>query len=59
MEMTTAKQNQAFIDSITNSRMLEDAISWISKNMEPQDVFSITDLKAWAEDNGYIESENT
>lgn len=55
--MTTAKQDQAFIDSITNSRMLEDAIGWISNNMNPQDVFSIADLKEWAEENGYIESE--
>jgi len=57
MEMITAKQDQAFIDSITNSRMLENTISWVSGNMSPEDVFSKPDLETGAVENGYVISE--
>jgi len=50
---TSASQDRNFIDSIIGSDLLENAIDWIGKNMEPADVFSESELQSWAENNGY------
>lgn len=34
--------------------LLNDAIDWICSNLEPDDVFSDTQLDMWAKDNGYV-----
>lgn len=34
---------------------LEDALEWIQKNLNPEDVYEEKDLEYWAEQNGYIE----
>lgn len=37
----------------------EDIINWLEKNLNPEDVFSTTQLDKWAESEGYIkQSEN-
>ena len=33
--------------------LLDEVIDWISKNMNPDDVFSAKDLENWAEGEGY------
>lgn len=55
---TSSKQDRDFVDSLINSTLLEEAIAWIASNMEPEDVFSDTDLRHWAVDNGYVEDES-
>jgi hypothetical protein len=54
--VTTTKQDQNFKDEVISRTLLEDAIEWIAKNMEPEDVFSDGQLKAWAFSNGFEES---
>jgi hypothetical protein len=54
---TSAKQDRKFIDEIISTSLLEDAISWISKELSPEDVFKKDELVAWAEDNGFIKPE--
>lgn len=55
---TTVSQDREFIQSVINTDLLENAIDWIAKNLNPQDVFSDSDLESWAEDNGYIKDES-
>ena len=55
--MTTVQQDKAFLASIINATLLEDAINWIQGNMEPQDVFNPGQLEAWADDNDYVRKE--
>lgn len=59
--MTNAKQDTDFgnemIDYVIlkfNPAMLNAATEWVSKNLNPDDVFSEKDLQAWAEANGYV-----
>ena len=56
--MTTSKQDRDFIADIINNRLLETAIDWIKRNMEPEDVFDTLQLSSWAESNGYEKSES-
>jgi hypothetical protein len=65
--MPTGRQDREFIQmmeiedlievktTIKNSA-LEYAIDWISKNIDPEDVFSETQLEKWAEANGYVKA---
>lgn len=39
-----------------SSSTLDNAISWMQSNLEPDDVFTEKQLAAWAERNGYVES---
>ncbi len=39
---------------VVSTSALDNAISWIGHNLQPEDVFSDKDLSAWAESNGYI-----
>ena len=55
--MTTRTQDVGFIDYMITSSFLENAISWIADNMEPENVFSDTQLAAWAEANGFIQED--
>jgi hypothetical protein len=55
--MTTASQDQAFIESVIPAQLLEDCIGWISDRMSPEDVFSGSELSQWAEDNGYVKED--
>ena len=59
--MPTNKQDKEFselmeqnVDTITvSSTALDNAIDWISDNLDPDSVFSEKKLEAWAESNGY------
>lgn len=55
---TTVTQDREFIGSVIGTDLLESSIDWISKNMDPEDVFSASDLEGWAESNGYTKTED-
>lgn len=46
--MPSMKQNEAFVQSLLPAYPLDDAIEWIEKNMDPDDVFSEGQLERWA-----------
>jgi hypothetical protein len=47
--------NDDFRDEVVSlpKYLLDDAVSWIQNNLEPDDVFSAEQLETWAENNGY------
>jgi len=54
--MSTASQDRKFLEMVAGelpSSLLENAIDFISTNLNPDDVFPIKDLETWAEENGY------
>ena len=61
--MTTTSQDKNFSETLggnistpeLNNSALDDAIVWISSSLDPEDVFSVSDLEKWAENNGFIE----
>jgi hypothetical protein len=52
----TTAQDRAFVDKVIPD-LLDRAIDWISKNMPPEDVFSLEDLDDWAIGCGYVKRE--
>jgi len=54
---TSAEQDSDFIDELIPGDLLEQAIDWIAANMNPDDVFSESDLNQWADDAGRPEAE--
>lgn len=50
--MTTSKQDNDFMSHVISGCLLEDAIDWISSNMDPDEVFPRDKLEQWANDNG-------
>jgi hypothetical protein len=57
MMMTTTRQESEFVRDVVSGTLLEDAISWIAGNMDPEDVFSDSQLRQWADENGLVESD--
>ena len=66
--MTTDKQDKAFAGAISETItsilcggeygiLLESAIEWIQRNLQPEDVFSTKELTAWARESGYVERD--
>ncbi len=55
--MSTSRQDKEFLSEVVGDTLLESAVVWIQNHMAPDDVFSIADLKTWAEENGYHEKE--
>jgi hypothetical protein len=55
--MAGYKQNKDFAETILPQYLLDEAIDWINKNMEPEDVFSDEQLKLWALNSGFTEGE--
>jgi hypothetical protein len=51
------KEDEQFKESVISSKLLEDALDWISSNMEPEDVFDEKALEEWAEKNDYSKEE--
>ena len=51
------KLNNEFASELLPSYPLDVAITWISSNLDPQDVFTEDQLGQWAENNGYILNE--
>jgi hypothetical protein len=54
---TTDKQDKEFLENIIDSRILEAAITWITLEFSPEDLYAKSILGAWAENNGYIKDE--
>jgi len=55
-----AEEMAASVDETTvkmSNSALDNAISWIQDNLEPDDVFSEKKLQEWAEENGYEPKE--
>lgn len=58
--MPSASQDNAFAESVLNySVSLDNAIDWIRDNLDPEDVFSTTQLEKWAESEGYVKKDDT
>lgn len=53
--MSTTRQDKAFLEEVIGATVLEMAVEWIQRNMAPDEVFHVSDLKVWAEENGYEE----
>ena len=50
--------NEKFTESVFDvSSALDNAIDWISDNLNPEDVFPVSDLETWAEENNYIKED--
>lgn len=52
-----AEEMAASVDETTvkmSSSSLDNAISWIQDNLEPDDVFTKEQLIEWADNNGFI-----
>jgi hypothetical protein len=56
--MTSVEQDRMFIASVISRGLLEDAITWIANNMDPDDVFSMDVLAAWADAHDYAKVES-
>lgn len=56
--MPSNKKYKDFIEWIIPTSILDEAVQWISVNMNPDDVFSTSDLNDWALNNGFIYSED-
>lgn len=56
--MARTIDNRNFRDSLISGELLDDAIDWISENLDPAEVFSeeqlISWVKDWAGNNGYL-----
>ena len=65
--MTTAKQDREFAELVKKGFIeeivisvasLDEAIHWIKKNIDPEEVFDVEQLDKWAENNGYKKGES-
>lgn len=52
--MTSVKQDREFTEDVIGNNLLPEAIDWIQRNLNPDDVFLPSQLEAWAESNGYV-----
>lgn len=63
--LTTTAQDRGFGERVWGviENLLGDAlenedaswvVEWVASNFEPQDVFEVSELDAWAESNGYV-----
>jgi hypothetical protein len=48
---TTPTQDRGFLNDVIGIEILEKAVDWIGKNMEPEDVFSESPLKEYVRIN--------
>jgi len=51
--MANSQQNEKFGKQILVQWPLDEALEWIRSHLEPEDVFELQTLRAWAEDNNY------
>ena len=49
--MSTPAQDRSFLNDIVGTELLEKAVDWIGRNMEPLDVFSESSLKEAVQSN--------
>lgn len=56
--MTSTQHDKDFITKVIvpgiPADILGDSLTWIQKNLVPEDVFDKKELGEWAEENGYI-----
>lgn len=55
--MPTAREDHDFKEALIPNSLLDDAIAWIAKNLNPEEVFDEKVLGEWATENGYISKE--
>ena len=55
--MPTYQDEQMFKSEVVGNDLLDNAISWIKASLHPDEVFDLSDLEAWAEDNGWTRVE--
>lgn len=51
--MASAYENDQFAKTLLPTYPLDDAIEWIQKKMEPEDIFTVEQLEQWAADSGF------
>lgn len=51
---TEMKDSVDEVDVKMSHSALDNAIAWIAKNLDPDDVFTNESLETWAENNGYV-----
>ena len=55
--MTTSKQDDDFLANVIGSGLLDSAIDWIQKNLQPEEGFDDAALDVWADNQGYKKGE--
>ena len=55
--MASYRDNKAFAESLNQDNLLDDAIDYITANLDPDDVFEESTLSEWAEANGYVKED--
>lgn len=55
--MASAANNKKFADALLPQYLLDEAISWIKSNMNPDEVFDESQLEEWAENNDFVRGE--
>jgi len=53
------RANLFFLQDVFADNPLKRAIAWIRIHMAPDEVFTETDLRAWAEKHGYVTNRRT
>lgn len=51
--MASDRENKKFTQSVLPQNLLDEAVSWISQALNPDDVFDDEALGEWASNNGY------
>ena len=52
-------RNRDFVDSIIGRNYILDfAVDWIRNNLNPEDIFTVSQLEEWALSNGYEEEKS-
>lgn len=58
MSRTTLRQDEEFAKALSENMDVEASfgLDWVKSNFSPGDVFDLSTLKEWAEDNDYIKA---
>lgn len=54
---TTKREEDDFVSTVLSGDLLERACDYVVSNYGPGDVFSTTQLREWALDNGFTEQD--
>jgi len=49
--MPTSRQDHDFLETVVPTTLLDDAIDWIKKNLNPDEVFEEKEILAFVRDN--------
>lgn len=60
--LNAQKTFESFFETVVGQHlnyaiMYDDCLEWIRQNLNPEDVFSTTQLDKWAESEGYIKGQ--